>query len=141
MKDTSVVFEFKVTEDHHPHIYVPISALDRPQVKYSILVPLDKVPHQVRPCFRDIHPPSDPTRSWADKLSILSNLRPEVIVRPDRVDHLAKELARLDARNLSRDRIFIDRWVIVQSTFRWNVNTRHPPFWHPCLESVTLLEY
>lgn len=63
---------------------------------FSLWVPREKVEYLIEPPKPNIFP----------SIQIRSRIRPEVIPGNKSVDLLVKELARLDARNLPRDKIF-----------------------------------
>lgn len=77
-----------------PSIYTPNE--EHRGEGYRLWVPREKVEYLISPAVNYLKP----------FIPVRSRVRPEVIPGNKNVDRLVKELTRLDARNLPRDRIF-----------------------------------
>lgn len=113
---TSIEHSFTVPADrpYLPSIYTADKELmPRDQTGgFSIWVPFDKVDHL-----------RSEKHGYRPFTRVVSRLRPTVIPGWKNVDRLVKELARLDAQNISRDHIF-DCEPLLVTVAQWEYDHR-----------------
>ncbi len=97
MKKEHISFEVPAYRPWRPSIYTSSSWLPNEGEYYAMAVPREKVRYLYKPIKEGVLPAF---------LRVHSRIRPEVIAGYKGIEELVEELARLDARNLSRDNIF-----------------------------------